>query len=332
MLKIQLGSKIFQLDLDWRDKEDILTGDYFGVLDYLPRTTFLKCFFESLRALNPSIALPLDGIDWPQVEFDFWPQQTAGQEDTEPDVVIVSNRWVVVVEVKLNSGLQPRQAIREYLVGKKIARERDIASTNVFFLLVSRTTLALGDGLTSRDASLHRELAAHALYLPWFRAYGIVDEWLNAGVQDVNAAPEHRRLLDDLLAAMRYRHALGFSHFTFPNQRRVPEVARPFFLRTAFGGFMDSASVSSRPALFFMPTRFGGFMHRASRRTDPWWPWNPRTSTGFQHMASKVSAMARFIQGMGFHGFLGSAPVCRPIPTGWMRERRRAHGNSADDR
>jgi hypothetical protein len=96
MLKIQLGSKIFQLDLDWRDKEDILTGDYFGVLDYLPRPTFLKSFFESVLSLNPSVALSLDDVDWPQVELDFWLQQTTGQEDTEPDVVIVSNRWVVV--------------------------------------------------------------------------------------------------------------------------------------------------------------------------------------------------------------------------------------------
>ncbi len=37
MLKAELRAKMFQLDPDWAKVEDILTGDLFGALDYLPR-------------------------------------------------------------------------------------------------------------------------------------------------------------------------------------------------------------------------------------------------------------------------------------------------------
>ena len=51
MLKAQLKSKIFQLSSKWRENEDILTGDFFGVLDYLPRNPYL-CKFMAEALLD----------------------------------------------------------------------------------------------------------------------------------------------------------------------------------------------------------------------------------------------------------------------------------------
>ena len=52
MLKTQLSSKLFPLYARWGEVEDILTGDYFGALDYLPRRPFLAEFITHITRLN----------------------------------------------------------------------------------------------------------------------------------------------------------------------------------------------------------------------------------------------------------------------------------------
>lgn len=122
MLKAQLRSKMFQLDRGpsaglhevtpsgryhaWWDVEDILTSDFFGVLDYLPRKPFLACFIAYVASLNPDVQTPvIDEIDWDSSHLLFWPHIHTQEENTEPDVVIVTDKWVLVIEVKLDSGL-----------------------------------------------------------------------------------------------------------------------------------------------------------------------------------------------------------------------------------
>ncbi len=117
MLKAQLGARTFPLDPAWRDIEDILTGDYFGTLDYLPRQSFLPAFIQWVANLDPSVDPPaMDDVDWDHVEILFWPMTFGEEESAEPDVVLVSNRWVIVIEVKLDSGLGHGQPWRKYAV------------------------------------------------------------------------------------------------------------------------------------------------------------------------------------------------------------------------
>ena len=74
MLKVQLGSKIPQLSPQWRGIEDILTGDFFGALDYLPRDPFFSDFLQSVIAANePQQSPEIEHITWSDVEFLFWP-------------------------------------------------------------------------------------------------------------------------------------------------------------------------------------------------------------------------------------------------------------------
>ena len=123
MLKAELRAKMFQLDPDWAKVEDILTGDFFGALDYLPRNPFLSCFLERVVVLNETARTPeLSQVDWSNVKLLFWPRVQLDEEQVEPDVVVVSNRWTIVIEVKLDSGLGVRQPWREYQAGQSIAR------------------------------------------------------------------------------------------------------------------------------------------------------------------------------------------------------------------
>ena len=89
MLKAQLRSKIGALDPKWRKIEDILTGDFFGALDYLPRQPFLREFVEQMAALNPEVAQPpCEGVDWETLESQFWPMIEVENKWVEPDVVL----------------------------------------------------------------------------------------------------------------------------------------------------------------------------------------------------------------------------------------------------
>lgn len=136
MLKAQLRSKMFQLTPGWRDIEDILTGDFFGALDYLPRYPFLADFLSRICNRNGGTKpIVLKGVDWDGVEFLFWPFKHAEDESAEPDLVLISNRWVLVIEVKLESRLGHRQPWREYLVGKEIAASRNLSFDSVYYLL-----------------------------------------------------------------------------------------------------------------------------------------------------------------------------------------------------
>lgn len=63
MLKAQLRSKIGLLGSDWQDIEDILTGDYFGALDYLPRQPFLRSYFGSVAVAIRAARAP-GRSDW----------------------------------------------------------------------------------------------------------------------------------------------------------------------------------------------------------------------------------------------------------------------------
>ena len=51
MLNTQLHSKLNLSYLNrWQDCEDILTGDFFGILDYLPRQPASEIFWRSWNA------------------------------------------------------------------------------------------------------------------------------------------------------------------------------------------------------------------------------------------------------------------------------------------
>jgi hypothetical protein len=295
MLKAQLRSKISALGSGWQDSEDLLTGDFFGVLDYLPRRPFLPSFLSWLARFNESVCLPpLDDVAWEEVEFVFWPMLQAVDDAAEPDLLIVSNRWVLVVEVKLDSGLGADQPWREYSVGKQVAQDRGLPRDAVFYLVVARGHLNVADTFARAREKERRELLTRTLQLRWSQAVALVEDWLGESPDGQAVRPEHVRMLTDLWGAMRRRRSIAFSGFEFVNQRPVTELRGTLFCPEWFKGFLTcGAGAPIQVAARVFLSRFNGFLENA--------------------LASNAATRVR-LGGLRFSGFLDRAPRVR-VPT-----------------
>ena len=312
MLKAQIRSKIGALGPGWRDIEDILTGDFFGALDYLPRRPFLAGFLEWVARLNETVKQPpREGVDWDGVEFNFWPMVKGEDEAAEPDVVIVSDHWVLVVEVKLDSALGRDQPWREYCVGREIARDRGLPKDSVFYLLLARQRLDVAQTFVSPDHPGRSELIAKTSCLLWHQVVALVERWLKYGVARHATRPEHQRMLVDLLDALRRRRSIAFSGFAFINQESVSSLARSIFCPDRFAGFLRDTE--NRPVLGAHTSRFlsrfVGFLDSSSVFTCSVFP-------GFLSDSREVSVPADSILApTAFSGFLTSCPKCKAAST-----------------
>jgi len=128
MLPAQLYHKV---PLEFEGMEDVLTSSVFALLRYLPPS--LASYLLAKWAYVPLQPDP------PAV--DFWPQyptpagfgiflspadqeEIADRGDSEPDVIIRTDEWLVLVEVKYRSHLDPAcdQLGRELAIGHRLAK------------------------------------------------------------------------------------------------------------------------------------------------------------------------------------------------------------------
>ncbi len=91
--------------------EDELTGNFFGIMRYLPFTRGIKIIFEKcLKSDNPQLQIIIGEIDKDVFSFDFWKRSELGEIDAYMKIENVS----IGIEVKYNSGLSgDNQLIRE---------------------------------------------------------------------------------------------------------------------------------------------------------------------------------------------------------------------------
>lgn len=292
MLKAQLRSKISQIGSAWREIEDILTSDYFGTLDYLPRQPFLPAFLRWVADLNPTVEPPaMSDVDWADVEMLFWPMIYGEEENAEPDVVLVSNRWLIVIEVKLDSGLGHRQPWREYTVGKEIAAERNLPLDAVYYMVVARTRLNVNHTFAVNEERERMELEARTSYLRWSQAVSLIESWLRKGTAGHPVSDHVARLLTDLLDAMRRRRTLAFSGFSFAHQDDVTKPPPGLFCPPRFRGFLHETTctrIEQADQIFL--SSFTGF--------GPWVLCEPPSDDGISRFAI-------------FRGFLNAAQQCK---------------------
>ena len=253
---------MFQVDPSWRSIEDVLTGDFFGALDYLPRIPYLVDALQNIQAHNPSSApIPTEGVEWDNIEFEFWPMTYGEDEAAEPDVLIVSNRWLLVVEVKLHSGLGRRQPWREFVVGQEIASSRGLPPDAVYYIVVSPERLDVGATFAADEIEQRQLLLTKTHQIRWSDLVAMIEQWLRRAANHDPLPPEQARLLNDLLDAMRKRRRLAFAGFGFENQ---PEVAKPLshvFVPQAFEGFLGTSSSSTdREQVVIFLESFQGFL------------------------------------------------------------------------
>lgn len=132
MLSAQLSHKV---PTEFEGMEDVLTSSVFALLRYLP--AHLACHLLSRWAKIP--------VQQGQPEVDFWPryptpagfgvfldlaeqEEPLGRGDTEPDVVIRTPEWLVLVEVKYQSHLDHDydQLGREFAIGYRQANREGL--------------------------------------------------------------------------------------------------------------------------------------------------------------------------------------------------------------
>jgi hypothetical protein len=130
MLLAQLHRKV---PADFEGMEDVLTSTVFGLFKYLPNDT-ASAFLAEFAAV-PSLQGPLQVELWPRYPTPpgFRTPRVVAQEDeepasrgdSEPDVVITTDEWVLVVEAKYHSPLDEEfdQLGREFAVGHRLARD-----------------------------------------------------------------------------------------------------------------------------------------------------------------------------------------------------------------
>ncbi len=311
MLKAELRAKMFQLDPDWARVEDILTGDFFGALDYLPRDPYLSCFLERVVALNETALLPdLSQIDWSSVALLIWPGVQLDEEQVEPDVVVVSNRWTIVIEVKLDSGLSVQQPWREYQAGQSIAREHGLPSHAVYYLIVARSKPDVGQTFADHEPEKREELLSRTLFLCWWQAAALIDSWHASQVDGPSLEAGQTRLMADLVASLRRRRSILFAGFTFPSTTDVMQRLNGVFCPPAFVGFLRSSIVRvSAPSQRVFLNRFDGFLKRAGS-TAFGRSMHLSRFGGFIKTAPTVSAPSPPIfASTSFNGFLHHAPA-----------------------
>ncbi|NNF44127.1 MAG: hypothetical protein HKN62_14000 [Phycisphaerales bacterium] len=114
-------------------KEDLLTADVFGGLKYLPRTPYLTGFLEEIASSNPTATSFHQHVDelkagLDDLQFVFWPSYAtpAGINGamTEPDVALIGDDALLLIEAKLYSGFGALQVERELAVAIAEARDR----------------------------------------------------------------------------------------------------------------------------------------------------------------------------------------------------------------
>jgi hypothetical protein len=292
MLKTQLHSKIFQYSSEWRDIEDILTGDYFGVLDYLPRKPYLESFIKQLLYLNSDVSFPgLETVDWDQVELQFWPMKTTDEANAEPDLIILSDKWVIIVEVKLNSGLGNRQLWREHHVGQSIGAENNISSEYVYCLLLTRNRIKEAEvfyGLKTEQRAL---LSPKVIYLLWHEAAAIFESWSRYGISNVPLMSEHHRMITDLLNSLRKRRNLLFSGFVFHHMEQSQTFQSRIFSPELFNGFLKNIPTVNKLDYSLITNEFRGFCTNSRNCERLLEYWSNLQFIGFQNSPKKCNLL-----------------------------------------
>jgi len=122
----------------------------------------------------------------------------------------------------------------------------------------------------------------------------LITNWLRDGKNKSWLLPEHTRLLNDLLQAMRMRRRLAFSGYSTIGHETVLAPRSGIFCTDLFGGFLANALVtaySGDGVLTGITERFQGFLNNAL-------------------LVSKESEA--FLVSSSFDGFLVDAPICSP--------------------
>ncbi len=223
MLLAQLHHKV---PSEFEGMEDVLTSSVFGLFKYLPDEIAHAYLAEwaTIPLLGGSLQIDL----WPRYPTPLGfrrPRDMADEDedapsrgDTEPDVLITTNEWVILVEAKYRSALDHQfdQLGREFAVGHKLARE----AKRRFRLLVvtghtlqpspsgvdlvaglSRALQAASAGLGDASSNMIADVQDSLRWTNWQRLHGI----LSRACRDQSISNSTRSLVEDVCSLLELR-------------------------------------------------------------------------------------------------------------------------------
>jgi len=138
----------------WGTSEDDLTGDFFGLMKYLPEDALLVPFLSLIQSHYPDRNIAYRNIE--SAEILLWPEyQIPGQWREQfnrpdmpvekrrskyyivPDVVIHLDECTLVVEAEKSHSVEAEQLFQQYLMGRQIMQATDKHKSNLFNLLLN---------------------------------------------------------------------------------------------------------------------------------------------------------------------------------------------------
>lgn len=241
MLLAQLKHKV---PAEFEGMEDVLTSSAIGVIKYLPDD--LACALLAEFACTPGLTEPLDVDLWPHyptppgfvspTKLPNDDDEPDARGDTEPDAIIRTKDWLILVEAKYRSAVDSSydQLGREFAVGYRLARKE---RRQFRLLLVTATTLppspgnvdlqtGLMDALSAASARLGRaeaqqmiaEVESSLLWTNWQSLYNIVLAKFCSGNAVASSA---ERLLNDVCKLLELR---GLRPYDIEPMRRAMDL------------------------------------------------------------------------------------------------------------
>lgn len=146
---------------DFENKEDKLTGDFFGCMRYMPYTHGLKPILDKYAKSDAGndFASILHGIESDSFEFTFWKKE---YPHGEIDAYMEIGNVAIGIEVKLNSSLGDHQLLRESRMICEWTKGRDMKKLLLFVAKRNDTSSAYKED----QEKIHR-LGVHLGHICW---------------------------------------------------------------------------------------------------------------------------------------------------------------------
>ena len=182
------------------DLEDVLTGDFFGVMRYMPFNRGLNQIFKNYAVSeDPQVMHILSNAADGDFNFEFWKRSENGLVEIDGFIPLTS--VVIGIEVKYRSGLSGRdqlekeaQVLDEWCNGKE-----------KLLILIGEAEEAKAIYIENKDKRVFRDV--HLAYLSWQDILLGLDQVL------ISSSYE-KKMIEDLKTLLREKGFVSFEGFS----------------------------------------------------------------------------------------------------------------------
>jgi hypothetical protein len=235
------------------NKEDILTSNIFSFFKYADRKIFLWPLLKSW-------GLEVSADEAVQTEFIFWPTY---KEGTQPDLVIISGHYYLLIEAKYHSGFGKETQFKQHQLVREIEGGVYEAKNlgKIFKILI------ITPDYSSKTESIQEIMLQHRQKLKWINWQKITYLIYSILENDPKITPETRFFAEDLYKLLLKKNLRNFEGVKALNQvRKIPKMPVPIFFlantasyRGDFIGFLNTLEffpkITTTPNTLFFRTQ-----------------------------------------------------------------------------